>query len=133
MPTCGWSKLSESSACASICALNTHEELRLSLRTEVALSIESCLEQHHGQGAPPKCQWVAAPGREFVVDQKYPYRDAKGMVEEVKELESDPQYSALPAGNLRVLHDGEVCIEVAGSAKAIEALREKHSGTATET
>jgi len=53
------------------------------------------------------------------------------MVKDAKELESNPQCGIFPARDLRVLHDREIRIEVAWSAKTIATLRELNRRSTT--
>jgi hypothetical protein len=55
------------------------------------------------------------------------------MVEEVEELEPDAQNSFLPTRDLRILHYGEVGIEVCWTTKAVPSLGEDHSSPVTQT
>jgi len=50
------------------------------------------------------------------------------MVEEVEELETNPEHRTLPMGEVGVFHDGEVSVEVAWPAKVISSLCERHGG-----
>ena len=55
------------------------------------------------------------------------------MVEQIKKLKSDPQLGIFPTMDFRVLHNGEVGVEVAWPSKAVSALRERHRGTIAHT
>jgi hypothetical protein len=52
------------------------------------------------------------------------------MVEEIEELETDPEHAVLLAGELRILHDAEVSIEVAWPTKAVPSLGKSDSSAA---
>src|ERR1700730_9650789 len=51
-----------------------------------------------------------------------------GVVEQVEELESNPEHTLLPARNPGVLHEREVGVEVVWSAKAVASLDEGNGG-----
>jgi len=53
------------------------------------------------------------------------------MVEEIKKLEADAQLGTLPAWDFRVLHDGEIGVEITWPTEAISALGEGHRSAAT--
>lgn len=46
------------------------------------------------------------------------------MIEDVKELETNFQYSIFPTRNLRVLHDAEIGIEIVRIAETVTTLSE---------
>ena len=50
------------------------------------------------------------------------------VIEEVEELETNPEHRTLPMREVRVFHDSEVSVEVAWPAKMISSLRERHDG-----
>jgi hypothetical protein len=50
------------------------------------------------------------------------------MIKDIEELETYSQRPSLPSGKFRALHDAEIGIEIAGSAKMVAALRESHRG-----
>ena len=54
------------------------------------------------------------------------------MIEEVEELETDPQHSIFPARDLGVFHDAEIGIEIARIAEAVASLS-KGNDRPTET
>ena len=51
-----------------------------------------------------------------------------GMVEEIEKLQANTKFTALPAGELRIFHHAEVCVEIARPAQAVPALRKLHRG-----
>ena len=52
-----------------------------------------------------------------------------GVVEEVEELETNPEHRTLPMREVSVFHDSEVRVEVAWPAKMISSLCERHDGS----
>jgi hypothetical protein len=55
------------------------------------------------------------------------------MVEEVEELDADSGRCALPAWDLRILHDREVRIDIAWGAEAIPTLHKVDGVAATQS
>ena len=55
------------------------------------------------------------------------------MIKEVEELETNPECRVLPAADLRVLHDCEIGVEIAGPTKPVPSLREGNRRTAAGT
>lgn len=56
-----------------------------------------------------------------------------GVIEDVEKLKAEPQHSIFPMRDFRSLCDCKVRVEIAGSTKAIPALRERHQGTIAYT
>jgi len=55
------------------------------------------------------------------------------VIEDIEKLKSDPKHSIFPMRDFCSLCDCKVRVEIAGSTKAIPALRERHQGTIAYT
>ena len=53
------------------------------------------------------------------------------VIEEVEELETNPEHRTLPMREVGVFHDSEVSVEVAWPAKMISSLCERYGGATT--
>ena len=94
--------------------------------------LELCLKLNHSWGivSPHAAKDTGWRGRqiknlaESLILDLVVRKPEIGMVKDVKELESNPQGSIFPTRDLRVLHNREIRVEVAWSAKTIATLRE---------
>ena len=89
------------------------------------------LWKNHGGNWTPALPSVWDLSEELAVRNPIKGNAKIRVVEEVEELETDPQQALLPTGELRVFHDRKVGVEVTWAAEATVPLGESHSGAAT--